>query len=63
MIEQKEIQSKLMEFEVLLLGMNAYGSLNLTEYKIIMNYLKGSFDYIPIEICESDAFEDIDTKK
>jgi len=52
-----------MEFEVLLLGMNAYGSLNLTEYKIIMNYLKGSFDYIPIEICESDAFEGIDTKK
>lgn len=47
-IDVKAVHSKLDELHRLLLGLNAYGSLDLTDYNIILDYLKGSFDYAPI---------------
>lgn len=47
-IDVKTVHSKLDELHRLLLGLNAYGSLDLTDYNIILDYLKGSFEYAPI---------------
>lgn len=47
-IDVKVVHSKLDELHRLLLGLNAYGSLDLTDYNVILDYLKGSFDYAPI---------------
>lgn len=46
-IDVKTVHSKLDELHRLLLGLNAFGSLELTDYNIIIDYLKGSFKYAP----------------
>ncbi len=48
-ISSKTVHEKLDELRRLLLGLNAFGSLELTDYTVIMNYLKGSFNYAPID--------------
>jgi len=48
-ISCKKLQQKLDELERLLCGLNAFGSLELTDYNVIMDYLKGSFNYAPVE--------------
>lgn len=62
MIKKDELQDKFKDFELLLLGMNAYGSLNLTELRIIINYLKGSFGCIPLDEFEFNDDLDSDIK-
>lgn len=48
-ISCKEVHNKLDELNRLLLGLNAFGTLTLTDYKIIKNHLKGSFNYKPVD--------------
>jgi len=48
-IDCTTVHRKLDEFHRLLLGLNAFGSLELTDYNIMIDYLKGSFNYIPID--------------
>jgi len=47
-IDCTTVHRKLDEFNRLLLGLNAFGSLSLTDYNIMMDYLNGSFNYAPI---------------
>lgn len=46
-IDVKDVHEKLDELHRLLLGLNAFGSLDLIDLKIIMGTLKGSFKYTP----------------
>jgi hypothetical protein len=48
-IECQKVHNKLNELHRLLLGLNAFGSLELTDYNLIMDYLKGSFKFTPID--------------
>ena len=48
-IDCTTVHRKLDEFNRLLLGLNAFGSLSLTDYNVMMDYLSGSFNYAPIE--------------
>lgn len=43
------VHRKLDEFHRVLLGLNAFGSLSLTDYNVMLDYLKGSFNYVPID--------------
>jgi len=45
MITEKDIQTKLEELDRLMLGLNAFGSLDLKDYNILIAFIKGSFDY------------------
>lgn len=40
-----EIESKLHNLLILLTGLNAYGSLSLSDYNLIEDYIKGAFGY------------------
>ena len=44
-MEEKELNQKLEALYKILLGMNAYGSLDLSDMFIIENYLKSAFDF------------------
>lgn len=44
-MNDKELNDKLNELMKVLLGLNAYGSLKLEDFKIIENQIKGSFDF------------------
>ena len=44
-----KLHKKLAELDRLLLGLNAFGSLDLQDYKLITNYLKGSFGYVWVD--------------
>ena len=50
MITEKEmkedLQRRLEELDRLMLGLNAFGSLDLKDYNILVSFLKGSFDYV-----------------
>ncbi len=48
-IDSATLEQKLDELNRLLLGLNAFGSLELTDYNIIINHLKGSFNYTPVD--------------
>ncbi|MBU0721794.1 hypothetical protein KJ877_10655 [bacterium] len=48
-IDCTTVHRKLDELNRVLLGLNAFGSLDLTDYRIILNNLKGSFNYAPID--------------
>ena len=48
------LHEKLAELDKLLLGLNAFGSLDLQDYKLITNYLKGSFGYVWVEDADAD---------
>lgn len=48
-IDCTTVHRKLDELHRVLLGLNAYGSLELTDYDVIMDYLKGSFNYTSID--------------
>lgn len=48
-IDCTTVHRKLDELNRVLLGLNAFGSLSLTDYNVIMNYLKGSFNYAPVD--------------
>ncbi len=43
-MNKNELQEKLEAFYRLLLSLNAYGSLDLKDFKILEAYLKGAFD-------------------
>jgi len=44
-ITKKDVNDNLEGLNRLLLGLNAYGSLELMDYKLITDYLRSSFDY------------------
>lgn len=44
-IERLEVQKKLHNLLILLMGLNAYGSLSLDDYNLIEDYIKGAFGY------------------
>jgi hypothetical protein len=44
-----KLYEKLNELDRLLLGLNATGSLDLKDYKLITNHLKGSFGYVWVD--------------
>jgi hypothetical protein len=48
-IDCATVHRKLDEFNRLLLGLNAFGSLQLTDYNVMLDCLKGSFNYIPLD--------------
>ena len=48
-IDCSRVHQKLDELNRLLLGLNAYGSLELTDYNVILDYLNGSFNYAPVD--------------
>lgn len=48
-IDCETVHRKLDELNRLLLGLNAFGSLDLTDYRLIKDFLKGSFNYTPID--------------
>jgi len=48
-IDCETVHRKLDELHRLLLGLNAFGSLELTDYNVILDNLKGSFNYIPLD--------------
>jgi hypothetical protein len=48
-IDCSRVHQKLDELNRLLLGLNAFGSLALTDYNIILDYLNGSFNYTPVD--------------
>jgi len=48
-IDCTTVHQKLDELHRLLLGLNAYGSLDLTDLNIIMDCLHGSFNYTPLD--------------
>ena len=48
-IDCSKVHQKLDELNRLLLGLNAFGSLDLTDYNVIMDYIQGSFNYTPVE--------------
>lgn len=48
-IDKKQIQKKLEGLDRLLLGLNAYGSLELGDYNLIVDYLRGAFNYAPVD--------------
>ena len=44
-MNKEELEQKLNELLKVLLGLNAYGSLQLEDFKIIENQINASFDY------------------
>jgi len=48
-IDCETVHRKLDELHRLLLGLNAFGSLELTDYNVILDNLKGSFKYAPLD--------------
>ena len=40
-----DTQKKLEELDRLMLGLNAFGSLDLKDYNILVSFIKGAFDY------------------
>ena len=42
-MKENEVREKIEELHKLLLSLNAYGSLELQDLKLIENYLKGAF--------------------
>lgn len=48
-IDCTAVHKKLDDLNRLLLGLNAFGSLELTDYNVIMDYLKGAFNFTPID--------------
>lgn len=48
-IDKQHIQKKLEGLDRLLLGLNAFGSLELGDYNLIVDYLRGAFDYAPVD--------------
>lgn len=48
-IDCTRVHKKLDEFHRVILGLNAYGSLELTDFNVIMDYLKGAFNYAPVD--------------
>jgi len=44
-MNEKELQDRLNGLYRILLGMNAYGTLDLSDMFIIENYLKSAFDF------------------
>jgi len=48
-IDCTTVHRKLDELYRVLLGLNAFGSLSLTDFNVIMNNLKGSFNYASID--------------
>lgn len=53
-IDCSRVHQKLDELNRLLLGLNAFGSLELTDYNVILDYLKGSFNYTPVDNNENE---------
>ena len=53
-IDCEIVHRKLDELNRVLLGLNAFGSLDLTDYRVIMSNLKGSFNYAPIDDEDED---------
>ena len=52
-IDSVKLHKKLDELDRLLLGLNAFGSLDLKDYKLISNYLKGSFGCVSVDAVEA----------
>lgn len=48
-VTKELIEKKLQGLDRLLLGLNAYGSLELGDYNLILDYLRGAFDYAPVD--------------
>lgn len=48
-IDQIHIQKKLQGLERLLSSLTAYGSLELGDYDLITDYLRGAFDYALVD--------------
>ncbi|MGD9969270.1 MAG: hypothetical protein AB7S65_02330 [Sulfuricurvum sp.] len=48
-IDQDLITKKLQGLDRLLSGLNAYGSLELGDYNLIIDYLRGAFNYAPVD--------------
>lgn len=48
-IERKVLERKLEELNRILLGLNAYGSLDLMDYQLITNHIRGAFNYTFID--------------
>lgn len=48
-IDQKHIQKKLEGLERLLSSLTAFGSLELGDYNLIIDYLRGALDYAPAD--------------
>lgn len=48
-IDKKHIDKKLNGLERLLSSLTAFGSLELGDYNLIMDYLRGAFDYAPVD--------------
>ena len=44
-----KLHEKLAELDRLLLGLNAFGSLDLKDYMLITNYLKCAFGYVWVD--------------
>ena len=51
-IDTETLHEKLEELDRLLLGLNAFGSLDLKDYKLISNYLKGLFGCVSVDAVE-----------
>jgi len=46
---KEDLQERLEEFDRLMLGLNAFGSLDIKDYNILVSFLKGVFDY---KVCD-----------
>ncbi|QFR49862.1 hypothetical protein FJR48_09025 [Sulfurimonas lithotrophica] len=44
-INREDLEKKLEELNRILLGLNAFGSLELTDLHLISNYIRGAFNY------------------
>lgn len=42
-IKKEYLEKRLNDLHILLLGLNAYGTLDLTDLRVIENFLKGAF--------------------